>query len=215
MKLHLLLSTGLLVVLLGCDQKGTVNSTKERATAEQEANNDVENRNLAEKAGKMESELADKHYFYTAMAGQYQGSVRVGTDNYHIKFNIVVSIPPYAGNRVRQLSEIENDLNNLFFHIQVVQWHPDDKATAVGCRVSEVRPNIQTGMTSISSSDCPNLYTIYLSELQSPTVKWSDRASRVANKINGKEIKLVEALVGNLQPSSNAATYSFSAIRID
>lgn len=205
---------GLIALLMGCDQKGSSDSTKERAKAEQEANNEVENNNLAKKAEKMENDLANRHHFYGAAQGEYQGSVQVGDETYNIKFNIVQSIPPYTGDRVRQLSEIENDLNNLFFHIQIVQWHPDDAATAVGCRVSEIKPDMQKGMMTIASSDCPNLYTVYLSHPPFKKAEMKQKAEGIAEKLRGREISEVPALTGYIQPSSVAGNYSFTATRI-
>lgn len=202
-------------LMLGCDQRGSVDSTKERAKAEQEAGNDVENKNLAQKAQKMESDLADRHYFYSAVEGQYQGTVDVNGIAFNIKLNIVKSLPIYPGDRVRQLSEIENDLNNLYFHVQIIQWSAEDLNTAVGCRVSQIRPDMVKGALVIASSECANLYTISLSDLVSERMGGvHEKAKNVAEKIRQKQIALVDSLVGTIQPSSNASTYTFSVNRI-
>ncbi|GIL17065.1 MAG: hypothetical protein BroJett040_08160 [Oligoflexia bacterium] len=215
MKLKIIITSLCLAALIGCDQKGTTDSTRERAKAEQEANNDVENLNLAQKARKMESDLSDRHYFYSALEGQYLGKVKVENEFYNIKFNLVKSLPQYKGDRVRQLSEIENDLNNLFFHIQVIQWHPADMASAVGCRVSQIRPDMANGVLAIASSECVNLYTINLSDLLADiNSDLNEKARSVAEKLINKEISRVEALVGNVQPSTNANTYQFSVQRV-
>lgn len=215
MKLKFIITSICFIALIGCDQKGTTDSTRERAKAEQEANNDVENRNLAHKAQKMESDLADRHYFYSALEGQYIGKVKVDNEFFNIKFNLVKSLPQYKGDRIRQLSEIENDLNNLFFHIQVIQWHPADMASAVGCRVSQIRPDMANGVLAIASSECVNLYTINLSDLLADkTSDLNEKARSVAEKIINKEIARVEALVGTVQPSTNANIYQFSVQRV-
>lgn len=205
----------ILMMVTACDQKGSTDSTKERAKAEQEANNQVENENLAKKAEAMERDLSQRHFFYSAMEGEYVGDLKVQDETYKIKLILARSIPPYTGDRVRQLSEIENDLNNLYFHIQVVQWHPDDASTAVGCRVSGVKPNMDQGSLTIASSDCPNLYNILLSE-DGISVQGEDRqrSKQIADRLKQKEVEVVSHLLGKVQPSSNASEYTFSAEKV-
>lgn len=214
MKVLLVLVTMLFIT--ACDKAGDADSTKERAKAEQEAGNDVENSNLAAKAKKMEADLSARHHFYSAIEGQYQGDVSVDGEKYSIKFNILRSIPAYTGDRVRQLSEIETDLNNLYFHIQVVQWHPEDSSSAVGCRISQIRPNMDKGTLAIASNDCPNLYSLFLSsKVNSENLTVEEMAKSIAISIRSQNIHSVEAITGTVQPSSNANTYSFSAKKIN
>ena len=199
--------------LVACDKKSSTDGTKQRAEAEQEGANRAENDNLAKKAISMEEELTRRHYFYSSIEGEYQGSLQFSGQTYLVKFSFAKSIPPYTGNRVRQLSEIENDLNNLHFFIQVVQWHPDDESTAVGCRVSEIRPNMDNGTLTIASPDCPNLYNILLSD-GSKTKNTKTRAKAVAQRVRDLSLKDVPYLVGSIQPSSNANKFSFSAKKL-
>lgn len=208
---RILFSLGIGFGVVACDQKSSTENTKQRATAEEDARKKVENDNLAEKAEKMEKDLAERHYFYNALEGEYQGTVKVNKDTYNIKLNFVRSIPPFTGDRIRQLSEIENDLNNLFFHIQVVQWHPSDMATAVGCRVSEIKPNMDDGALIITSADCPNLYSVYLAENFDRAVKdQKAEAKKIAEKLKQHQIQSIPILTGVIKPSSHAAQYSFS-----
>ncbi len=203
------------VGLVACDQKGSTDSTKERAAAEQEGANKVDNENLAKKAEKMEKDLADRHRFYQSIEGEYEGTLRVDTTSYKIKFTFARSIPAYTGNRVRQLSEIENDLNNLYFHMQVVQWHPDDSSTAVGCRVAGIRPDMDAGTLTVASSDCPNLYSVFLSQGGNNAFTGkAEKAKAVAEKIKNFQLKDVPYLIGSVQPSSNATKYSFSVKKL-
>lgn len=203
------------VLALGCDKPGDTDSTKERAKAEQEAGSDVENSNLAAKAKKMETDLTARHQFYSAIEGQYQGSILVEGESYNIKFNVIRSLPAYTGDRVRQLSEIESDLNNLFFHIQVVQWHPADSSSAVGCRISEIRPDMEKGRLAIASNDCPNLYNLLLSSHDVVNDLTAEEvAKNIASAVKAQNVRSVDAIVGTVHPSTNANTYSFTAKRI-
>jgi hypothetical protein len=243
---HYLFLLVLVAGLSACDQKGTIEGAKERARAEEEArmetakerakqeeaarmesakerskleeeaSRDVNLNTHAEKASKMETELASRHRYYNALEGDYEGSLLVGTDEYKIKFTLARSLPPYVGSRVRELSEIENDLNNLYFHMQVVQWHPADQASAVGCRISGLRPNLVNGSLLAASPECPNLYTVLISEGGNQSFAQKDsKAKNLAKKINTLKTNQVNYLVGTVQPSSNAAKYSFTAKRIE
>ena len=214
--MRLLISLFFIVGLAACDQKGSTDSTKERAAAEQEGANKAENDNLANKAEVMELDLAKRHNFYSSIEGEYEGSMSANQDTYMIKLNFVRSIPPYTGNRVRQLSEIENDLNNLYFHMQVVQWHPDDLSSAVGCRVTDLRPNMDTGTLVVASTDCPNLYTIMLSDGTDSVLKDKiSKSKEVAEKIKNIQVMNVPYLTGTIQPSSNASKYFFNVKRLE
>jgi hypothetical protein len=213
---QIILIAALSIGLIACDNKGSTKSTQDRARAEEEANTQVENQSQAAKAQQMEKDLADRHFFYGALEGEYEGNLRVDGEKYRVKFVLTRSLPPYSGERVRQLSEIENDINNLFFHMQVVQWHPSDPSTAVGCRVSGIRPNMDQGVLTIASPDCPNLYTVLLSEGGSNAFTQKiEKAEVVADKVRNRVISEVPTLIGSVQPSSNASRYTFQADKLN
>lgn len=200
--------------LLGCADQSLENF-KERAKAEQEGSNKAENENLEKKARAMEADLTRRHTFYSALEGEYEGALNIGQDSYKIKFTFARSIPPYTDNRTRQLSEIENDLNNLFFYMQIVQWHPNDQSAAVGCRVSGIRPNMTDGTLTVASTDCPNLYSILLSDKENANL--TDKltnAKTVAKKVKDLDLKDVPYLVGTIQPSTVAEKYSFTVRKL-
>jgi hypothetical protein len=212
---QLLLCAFFILGLAACDQKGSTEGTREKATAEQEGVNQAENQNQATKAEKMEQDLSSRHLFYSALEGEYQGSMNVDNEEFKIKFTFVRSVPPYTGNRIRQLSEIENDLNNLFFHVQVIQWHPSDQATAVGCRVTGIKPNMDDGTLAIASTDCPNLYSISLAEARDTKVSEKEtNAKNTAQKVKSQALSSVSFLVGHVQPSSSASKYFFNVERV-
>lgn len=204
-----LLLTLLTLGLFACADQ-SVDKYKERAEAEQEGSTKVENEALAEKAKAMERDLTSRHAFYGALEGEYEGSLTVDDEVFKIKLVFARSILPYTENRVRQLSEIENDLNNLYFHMQVVQWHPADPASAVGCRVSGLRPSMNEGTLTVASPDCPNLYSMFLSEgtelIQADALQM---AKIIAAKLKKQELVQISHLQGNVQPSSHAAKYKF------
>ena len=201
-----------LLLLAGCDTK-SVDGTKERAAAESEASKDVENSNLAKKSEKMEAELAARHRYYSALEGKFEGDVDVNGQDYRMRVTLIRSIPPYSGERVRQLSEIESDLNNLHFNVHVVQWDPADENTAVGCRLSQVKPILGKGVISITGNDCPSTYTFYLSKEGRSDATKENLAKDIAEGLGRGQSGSVGRLVGTIQPSWNAHTYSLDIKR--
>lgn len=193
---------------------------RDRAEVEGRVANKVEQDAINERAKKMEADLANRHYFYGAIEGTYLGSTQFEDQTYSVKFTFVRTIPPYLDeSRIRQISEIENDLNNLSFSIQVIQWHPDDMSTAVGCRVNQIRPDMQKGIMTISSPDCPNLYTVLLSDLlpinSNSSGEIKEKARGIAEKLKKRESQTVDVLTGTIQPTSNANIFNFSVKRMD
>jgi len=196
------------------EEEARMESAKERAKLEEEASRDVNAKAQAEKASKMEAELVMRHHYYSALEGEFEGTLMADADPYKIKFTLARSLPPYTGSRVRELSEIETDLNNLYFHMQAVQWHPADSASAVGCRFTELRPDFNKGSLVAASSECANLYSVLISEggAQASTQK-ETKAKSLARKVNGLQVDTVKFLIGTVQPSSNSTKYSFSVKR--
>lgn len=203
------------LITSACDQKSSPDKAKERASAEGEAQKEIENKNLAQKAMIMESELQNRHIFYSALEGEYEGTIKIGNDNFKMKMIFARSILPYTGTRVRQLSEIELDLNSLFFYTKIVQWHPSDQTTAVGCQINGSRPNMDLGSMTLSSNDCPNFYQISFSENGIFDEKLnSEKSKDLALKIKTNQLANIPFLFGIIQPSNNAIKYSFIAKRV-
>jgi len=202
-------------IFAGCAQQDEKKFT-DRAEAEGRGANKAGQDLLNEKAREMEADLTNRQSFYGAIEGQYQGTTRVGEQTFNIKLTFARSVPPYFGSRVRQLSEIEADLNSLSFYVQVVQWHPEDMSSAVGCRVSQIRPDMQKGEMVISSPDCPNLYSVFLSDLLTENRGTpQEKARGVAEKLRNYEIQNVDSLIGSIEPTSNASVFQFAVKKVN
>lgn len=181
---------------------------KEKSRIEGDALKEVENQNLASKAEAMEKDLARRHRFYQAIKGSYEGTISTSLGSFNIRITLSPSLPPIAVNRVRQLDEIASDLNNLMLNTQVVQWDPNSANSAVGCRVSKIKPNIETGELTISDESCPNLYSIKISD------RGAGDTTGLARDILRGNLFDVDSLVGQIHPSTNANIYQFSAFKI-
>ncbi len=201
---HILL--GLLVFsAIGCGQNDK--RLKEKTKIEGDALKEVENTNLSQKAESMERDLQRRHRFYQAIKGNYEGTISTKSGNFNIRVTLSPSLPPVTVSRVRQLEEIASDLNNLMLNTQVVQWDPNSANSAVGCRVTNVRPNIEKGELTISAEGCPNLYQIKIAD------RGNGHPVSLANQILSGSLYDVDSLNGQIQPSTNANIYKFTAYK--
>ena len=191
-----------------------------RAQAEEEIN--AGNANLAGKALLMESDLATRHLFYQALKGTYEGDLSTERSKFKVRVTLVPSLPPATYARTRQLEEIAADLSNLYFHAQIVQWNPANKLSAVGCRVENIRPDINKGEIAIASSNCPNLYKLRVVDSEaarsvtdeaSPAPSAASVSSATAKAIREGRIGELEEIRGEVHPSTNASIYTLSVKR--
>lgn len=180
-----------------------------RAQAEEQLR--IENGNLSAKSNKMEEDLSRRHQFFQAAGGTYEGTIATDQGNFNIRITLVPSLAPYPVDRVRQLEEITADITNLHFNAQIVQWSPENNLSSVGCRVSDIRPDLLNGVISIASPECPNLYILALSN--SKRTRGAVTSKAIVGQIYKRKLKAVPSLVGEVRPTTNAAIYQLSAVR--
>ena len=212
--------------ILGCEKIGKpTDSAKERARAEQEvlreydkersrkeqeAARESENKAQAEKAQKMEAELAAWHNYYSALEGQFTAEVLLEGRSYRLQFIFLKSIPAFSGGRVRQLSEIETDKNNLNFQVTVNHWEENNDKVVEGsnvrCDGNQIKFQSMDSGSLIVSAACKyavNTYAILFSQSGLSTEKVETVAKNVAGKINKNELQKVDWIVGEIRLSSN------------
>lgn len=168
-----------LLILTACDQKGSTESTKERAKAEQEAGTDVNNNNLAKKAEKMEEDLRKRYRFFAAIDYNYEGRFMIGKNNYKLKITLVPTLRLVETGRVRTLEEIQDDFNNLMLIAKTAVWDADNNRGIDGCVFDKVSPGYVNGNIELASSICANSFSI---KLTVPGTAKQDRAL-VARKL--------------------------------
>ncbi|MBL7665624.1 MAG: hypothetical protein JNM93_10870 [Bacteriovoracaceae bacterium] len=193
---------------------------KEKAAIESESATtsqlNVENENLATKAEKMEEDLTRRHRFYQALKGSYEGEIKTNLGTFNIRITLTTNLAPIPVTRVRQLEEIAADLNTLSLNAQVVQWDPNNTNSAVGCRMSGIRPDMVKGELVISTESCPNLYLLKITEngFVSSAIENAEMAARAAQQILDGAIFEVDSLAGRVQPSTNASIFKFVAYKV-
>lgn len=186
LKIALTMLLGMSAALTACQNQDDKDRLNERSKIEQEGALQAQTANLEKRVGEMENDLNARHFFYESVKGVYEGKVQASDAEYNIRMTFTPSLPPIARGRTRTMAEVEYDLNNLSFNVQVVQWKPNLPTAAVGCRVQGVRPDLSSQEMTISSQECPNLYHIVFR----------------GNSVDGV-----------IQPTTNAHVYSFQALK--
>ncbi|HAR44185.1 MAG TPA: hypothetical protein DCS07_16395 [Bdellovibrionales bacterium] len=192
---------------------------------------DAENVNLKRRSSELELDLSRRQRFFQAVAGTYEGSLQTDQGAFNMRVTLVSTIPPFASDRTRMPEEIVSDLNNLSISTQIVQWHPSNSMSATGCRAMGIRPNLTEGELTVASSECPNFYTVKISDepgagkdeadpenRESLKRKWSQEASqseKIAHAILEGKGGVVQHLIGQMKPTTNAEVYYFMLKRVE
>lgn len=181
---------------------------------------EAENRNRVRLAEQMEEDLEQRHRFFDAITGSFEGEmltpdgVKFGT-----RYTFNPSLPRYPNSdRARTVEELAYELNNLYINAHVVEWSPrrggpDSPELAFGCVYEEVRPDLAKGKIVLSSKDCNATYTLYLSYDGSRGNR-QKVASALAAKILANELKSVSVIVGEKQTVYTSRRFSVSTTRV-
>ncbi len=214
------------LMLVSCQQGDERLKEKAALEGEESAKKQIEaeKKYLEERAEEMEADLARRQRFYTAVAGIYEGTMQGAdpADKLRVRFTFAPSLPPYKSNRTRALDEIVQDLNNLHFNVQVIQWTEDGSSSGIafGCVFQNVRPDLETGQMNLAASDCSSLYSIHLAEDENiPAggafkVVRSD-STRLSSAILNEQGSDVRALKGFRQVTKSSTIFNFAAARIE
>lgn len=159
MKFLMILTLGL--SLVACDKTNS-DGTYTRAKAESEAQKDTQNKNVDERAQKMERDLQKRFRFYNGVSNNYHGFFKINKNTYQMKVELFPSIHIIESNRIRTIEEIQDDMNNLFLNAQVVIWDQSGSIGAKGCVFDKVKPDIMNGVIQLISNECPNRYIVYV-----------------------------------------------------
>ncbi len=211
MKLKYLIICLIIFVLSACQGDERLS---EVSTTQTEAQINVENRDREMKARAMEMDLKRRQRFYQALKGRYEGTFKSDIGIINVRMTFSPSLPSVDIERARQLDEIVYDLNNLYLNVNIIQWVDDDPTMAVGCNISQVRPNIMDGEVIISSESCPNFYRLEISELARSSIT-PDETKQIVQDIASGNRNQIESVSGEIQTSTAATIYAFKLIRRD
>lgn len=208
------------LILSGCskDSREREEFLKDENSIEIKAQDDYQ----AKRSSELEQELAKRQRFYQAVSGTYLGEFKSKNATYKIRLTFAPSLPLYQGGiRYRPVEEVTYDLTNLYFNIQIVHWNPEDELAATGCRITNVKPDLITGRISITSPECPNFYQVALAGPAILAESEGDKdfrgdvlSSTLARDILVGAISSISEVQGQVQPTTNATIFSFSAKRV-
>lgn len=187
----------------------------------------AQNANLKTRAEDMEADLSRRQGFYQGVKGQFEGSFVSSIGALKIRITLVPSVTPISSDRIRLPEEITADLNQLSFHVQILQWDPSNSLSASGCRVEGVKPDLISGKIQIVSKDCANIYLISITDpslvtapqIQSVKEYYEFSSTEIAPELAkklflGSENSIPE-ITGSIQMTTNAETYYFKAKRLE
>lgn len=183
---------------------------------------EIEKARLAERAKEMEEDLSRRQRFYSGVAGTYEGAMQgtAGTPPMRLRIILSSSLPPYSAPRTRTLDEIAYDLNNLYFNAQAVFWINDGSGgdLAVGCVFDRIRPDLNTGQTRLSSTECANFFTLQLAENDSiydplRTTERDDQSTMLSKSLVDGDRSTVSALTGTRYVTRSSGAYYFGLKR--
>ena len=197
----ILMTTVIGMGLIGCADQ-SMDKYKERAEYAQEGANKAENKNIDERAHKMELDLQKRFRFYNGVSNNYVGLFKINGNDYQMRVEMFPSIHIIESDRIRTLEEIQDDMNNLHLNAQVVIWDKAGSIGAKGCVFTAVKPDIMNGVIQLSSTDCPNRYTIYVGNNKSSQ-------SQATALREGKQ-KTAQALQTTVSSQHNPNGYSVS-----
>lgn len=217
----------LLPIIAGCSQGGDSRlqekaDIESKTAAKNQTDAELEMQNV--RANEMEQDLARRHRFFQATKGKYEGSFNTSLGEFQIRILLVPSLSPIKTERERLPEEIAYDLNNLHFNAQIQQWSAANPASAVGCRVENIKPNLDLGMINIMSSNCPNVYFLALSEQTTKqdvsaeeyykNVLDSGASAQRSQQVLDATIDLIDEFAGFIQLTNISTSYYFRAKRV-
>lgn len=205
-------------LLSGCqgDERIAEVSAKETQAQLEQERRFTEGRSI-----EMENDLLKRQGFYQAIAGTYEGTMTGDRGSFQVRITLVSSLPPYVSTRIRLPEEVAADLNNLYLHAQIVQWTDGNLASASGCRLDQVRPDMKEGRLYFSSTDCPNFYSLQISdgsfglrEREQNRIGVDRLSSNLAGDLLNGRTDPVSRLFGEMQPTTYAGIYTLSVNRV-
>lgn len=183
--------------------------SKLKTDREIEAEKDIaaQNENLRKRVAEMETDLEQRHKFYDALLGTYDGEYpKILSDGSKLQARVTISktIPYLKPMRQRTPEEVAADLHNLSLIVQLNLW---DSEISTGCLFQNVKPDLTTGILNTVSDTCSRAVTLSLGTLPAETAdlihkskllllptlnieeRWKFTGETLTYSLNRKEIK--------------------------
>lgn len=201
-----ILITGLLsLVFASCAPKQGTEHLSEKAKLEGKAGFEGQIEYQNQRAKEIEKDLERKYALYSAFEGTYEGILKTERGLFAVRLTMAPSLSKIKGNRSRTPEEIIYDLNALSMNTQILQWRPDSPQSAIGCMISQIRPDFNRLTVNIASENCPSLYrfTVAIINEEQESLSSDDLFKHIDL---GKKVEAIE-LQGEIKPNTNANIY--------
>tara|TARA_B100000749_G_scaffold280077_2_gene274679 strand:+ start:30738 stop:31385 length:648 start_codon:yes stop_codon:yes gene_type:complete len=210
----------LTVFAVGCSNNKDDSRLAERSEVEAKAQIKAEE----DRTAAIVADLKQQSMFYEALYGEFEGTLIVSGQHFKLRANFVPQIPIYISDeRTLTVSEAEDYLINQSFNIHLTSWDPSNALSASGCQVEGVKPDLLKGEIYVSSESCSNLFLMAINdETLNSIVNLRERFSAaldgvsedLAAQILSGDDYIVEEIVGEMRPTTNAAIHPFRLVRV-
>jgi hypothetical protein len=196
-----------------CSPKQGTDHLSEKAKLEGKAGFEGQIEYQNQRSKEIEKDLDRKFALYSAFEGAYEGMLSSERGIFQVRLSMVPSLSKIKGNRPRTAEEIIYDLNALAMNTQILQWRPDSPQSAIGCMISQIRPDFNRLSISIASENCPSLYKFSVTiENETHEILSSDELFQSIDA--GKKVTVIE-IQGEIKPNTNARIYPVVLKKVD
>lgn len=158
-----------LVFLVSCseDKQQVLELSDYQATKNAKAQVEQQDQYLKDKAELMEQDLLKRSSFIKNVSGSYKGQFFAQQDQRQfLEMTISPANLPPAIARTRTLEEISYDLNQVSLSVMVKVIGQETQQVISSCRFTGIRPDLNGGVIFLSNQECPNFYSLELTDNQ-------------------------------------------------
>lgn len=195
----------ILFSMLACSPKQGTDHLTQKAKLEGRAGFEGQIEYQNQRSQEIDKELERKFALYSAFSGTFEGILQTDRGDFLVRLTMVPSLSKVKVNRPRTPEEIIYDLNALAMNTQILQWRPNSPQSAIGCMISQIKPDFGRLFISIASENCPSLYAF------AATVQNDQNENLTSDQLyqyidDGKNVTLTE-IHGEIRPNTNARIY--------
>lgn len=112
---------------------------------------------------KMEQDLNHSKRFIQSIEGKYTGEITVEGTMFEFSADIIPNIPIKYHNRVRNIDEINYEIQKIGLNINIKIKNPEVANSGVSCSVEDFKPDFDRGRIYIFSKSCNNIFKFNIS----------------------------------------------------
>ena len=158
----------ILLLLVSCSKNGDDRIAEQETIRAQEQVN-AENDNRTVLSAGPEKELNRIKYFMKAVKGEYRTNIEIMSIPLDIYIDILPSKEIVFYDRVRNVEEIQAELNELSLTIKVLIENPNIPNSGSTCIFEGHKPDTKNGLMKLIKDGCKNTFVLGLDGATEPT----------------------------------------------